>query len=83
MDLASIIGVALSMGLVLLAIMWNGVSAIINFYDFQSVLITFGGSFCVVLASNTMSGFIEGLKSFGLILKAPVINTPEMIQKNY
>lgn len=81
MDLASIIGVALSMGLVLLAIMWNGVSAIVNFYDFQSILITFGGAFSVVLASNTMSDFIGGLKAFGLILKAPVINTPEMIQK--
>lgn len=81
MDLASIIGIVLSMILVLWDIMWTSVSAIMNFYDFQSILITFGGAFSVVLASNTMSDFIGGIKSFGLIIKAPVINTPEMIQK--
>ena len=52
-----------------------------NFVDGQSVMITLGGSFGAVLASNSLKDFIGGLKSFTLIFKSPTLNTPDMIQK--
>ncbi len=83
MDIASLAGLVVCIVLVLWAIISGaGVSGLINnFLDFQSVLITFGGSFCAVLASNTMKDFLGGLKSFSLILKASTVNTSEVISK--
>ena len=60
----------------------NGFAAIYrDFMDLQSALITFGGAFCAILAGNTIESFVGGLKSFGLVLKRPNFNIPEMIQK--
>lgn len=83
MDIASLAGLVVCIVLVLWAIISGaGVSGLINnFLDFQSVLITFGGAFCAVLASNTMKDFLGGLKSFSLILKASTVNTSEVISK--
>lgn len=82
MDLASILGLVICIALVIFAIVaGNGVSAIMNFLDFQSALITFGGAFCAILAANTISDFVGGLKSFTLVLKAPNYNTAEIISK--
>lgn len=82
MDLASILGLVICIVLVVFAIVaGNGVAAIKNFLDFQSALITFGGAFCAILASNTMSDFVQGLKSFTLVLKTPSYNTSEIINK--
>ncbi len=73
MDLASVIGLLLALGLMLFGMMNSpqGVAGVANFIDVPSVLITLGGSLGATLACNTMSGFIGGLKSFGLILKVP------------
>lgn len=81
MDIASIIGLVVCIILVLIAIMSDGVAAVLNFLDFKSALITLGGSFCAVLAANTLDDFIGGMKSFGLILKKPSFAIPEMIAK--
>lgn len=83
MDIASIIGLVVCISLTLMAIIvGNGVTAIFrDFMDLQSALITFGGAFCAILAGNTIESFVGGLKSFGLVLKRPNFNIPEMIQK--
>lgn len=56
-------------------------SVIIRFLDAPSALITFGGSFMCILASNTIQSFVAGLKSFTLIFKTSTMNVPEIIQK--
>lgn len=82
MDLASLLGLVICIALVLFAIVaGDGIGALINFLDFQSALITFGGAFCSIMAANTMADFINGLKSFKLVLKVPTFNTAEIITK--
>lgn len=82
MDIASLVGIIVCIALVIFAIVaGNGVSAIKNFIDFQSVLITIGGAFCAVMASNTMPDFLAGLKAIGLIFKAETLDTAGMITK--
>ena len=56
-------------------------SVIIRFLDAPSALITFGGSFMCILASNTLQSFVAGLKSITLIFKTSTMNVPEIIQK--
>ena len=83
MDIASLIGFVLCIILVVISIITGdkGVTALLDFYDFKSILITFGGAFCAILASNTMSDFINGLKSLSLVFKASQLNTPDVIRK--
>ncbi len=83
MDIASLIGFILCIILVIIAIITGdkGVAALGDFYDFKSMLITFGGAFCAILASNTMSDFIAGLKTFTLVFKVSQQNTPDVIRK--
>lgn len=68
MDLASIIGLLVALALMIYGM---GLDKIGSFLDPASALITFGGAFGAVLASNTMKSFVTGLKSFALIFKAP------------
>ncbi len=81
MDLASLIGLVLCAVLVIFGITNgdDGVAALGYFVDVPSILITFGGAFSASLASVSMSDFIGGLKSFGLIFKPVNVNVPEMI----
>lgn len=83
MDLASIIGLVVCLAMVIFGIVSSGGSfgAMIRFLDPPSALITFGGTFCCVLAANTIPDFVAGLKSFTLILKVNTIDTKGMIQK--
>lgn len=83
MDLASIIGLVACIIVVVFGIVTGdlGFAALPNFVDPPSIFITFGGAFCAVLASYSMDGYLKGLKSIGLIFKAPVLDTPQMIQK--
>lgn len=71
MDLATLIGLVAGISLMLLGIVSGdqGFAALGNFWDFNSVLITFGGSFMAVLASNTMKDYIAGLKSIKMTFK--------------
>jgi len=81
-DIASILGLVICLGLVIFGITFgNSFSVIINFLDAPSALITFGGAFCCILASNSIASFVNGLKSFKLILKVPTFNTGEIISK--
>ncbi len=82
MDIGSIAGLIVCIILVIWGIIADeGMVALIRFLDFQSALITFGGSFCAILAANTVQSFVAGLKSFTLVLKRPSLNMPEMIEK--
>lgn len=82
MDIASIVGLILC-GVVFVfgIISSGGLGAFGNFLDLPSIFITFGGSFCCVLASYSLQNFLAGVKSFKLVLKTPTIDTPVMIKK--
>lgn len=83
MDLASIIGIVVSFAMMLLGILTgdDGVAGIKYFWDFKSVMITFGGALFSTMAAYAMKDYIAGLKSFLLIFKTPSQNIPEMIKK--
>lgn len=83
MDLASILGIGLCIGLVIFAIVAGdqGVAAINNFLDFQSALITIGGALCAVLAQNSIASFVTGLKTITLVFKMPELDSAGIIKK--
>ena len=83
LDLASLIGLVLCILFTIIAISIGdqGVAALANFVDYPSIMITIGGSFCAVLASCKMSDFINGLKSFKLVFKTPIVDAPAIIKK--
>lgn len=83
MDLGSIIGLVVCIVLVIFAIVSGdqGFGALKNFLDGQSALITIGGALCAILASNTLQGFIGGLKTIALVFKRPEIDSPSIIAK--
>ena len=85
MDIASIIGMAVCLLMVVFGIVYSSTGinfgAMINFLDAQSAIITFGGAFCAIMMSNTMPDFIGGLKSLLLIFKPPKLNAPDIIKK--
>ncbi len=83
MDLASIIGLVMCIALVIFAIVSGdaGFSALNNFVDFQSALITIGGAMMAILASNTLPSFLGGIKTIALVFKAPAIDSPAIIAK--
>ena len=82
MDLASIIGLVGCIGLVLFAIMKDNVSAIINFLDPTSAMITIGGTFlCMLAMTGSIGEYVSKLKSFLLILKTEASNEADMIGK--
>ena len=58
-----------------------GLGGVKYFFDLPSAIITFGGSFSAILASNTMNDFIGGLKSFALVLKMPTFDMTTIIAK--
>ena len=70
MDIASILGLVICFILMIFGIVYGKeFSVIIRFLDAPSALITFGGSFMCILASNTLQSFVAGLKSITLIFK--------------
>ena len=77
-----LLGIVICLALVIFGIVaGNGFGVIVNFLDLNSALITFGGAFCSVMASNTMPDFVAGIKAIGLIFKAQSADTPEVIKK--
>ncbi|MBD5546561.1 MAG: motility protein A [Lachnospiraceae bacterium] len=82
MDLASIIGLVLCMGMCIYGIIDNaGIGNFGRYLDFPSAVITFGGAFFAVMLSKSLSDYIGGLKSFLLIFKTPTADVKAMIQK--
>ncbi len=83
MDIASIIGLVLALGLMIMGIVTGdeGFAAIWGFLEYKSALITFGGALSATLAScQSIPGFLNGLKSFKLILKPVEVNEEETIR---
>ncbi len=82
MDIASILGLLLCLGMCIYGIIDNaGAENFGRYMDLPSAIITFGGSFFAVMAANSMKDYIGGLKSFTLVFKAPVLDARAMIQK--
>ena len=74
MDIATLIGLIACAVLMVFGITYKdggfNFGLLGNFFDVPSVLITIGGTFMCVLASNPMKDFIGGLKSMSVVLKA-------------
>lgn len=82
MDIASILGVLLCFAMFAYGVIDNAGAANIGRYlDVPSAIITFGGAFFAILASNSLSDYIGGLKSFLLIFKGSSTDVKGMIQK--
>lgn len=82
MDIASLLGIVVCFALIIFGIVWgNDFGVIMNFINVPSILITFGGSFCSVLAMYTLPEYIRGLKSIALIFKLSEFDLPEVIRK--
>ncbi|MBR1865429.1 MAG: motility protein A [Lachnospiraceae bacterium] len=83
MDLASIIGLVLSFALMIFGMLNGGygAAALGWFVDPPSVLITFGGAFGAVFASCSVQGFLEGVKSIGLVFKVPQLDSVGTIRQ--
>ena len=81
MDIASLVGTILGLGMVLFGIISSAdVSAIKDsFLDIPSVIITIGGSIAGLLASNKLKDFIAGMKSITLAFKEQTADPAEVI----
>ncbi len=83
MDLATIIGLILCLGLMILGIVTgdDGMAALGNFIDGKSALITFGGAFGAALVSTKLKDFVNGIKGIKLAIKQTRNDQTEMIKK--
>ena len=82
MDIASIIGLIMCIGFMILGIVTGdqGVAALGNFVDPTSILVTFGGAFmCCLIMTDGIPQYLSNLKSFSLILKKKTTNEVEVI----
>lgn len=83
-DIASLLGLILCFGFMFLGIVTGdqGFSALGNFWDLTSVMVTFGGSFmCTLIMTDGIPQYLSNLKSFKLILKTKQINQVEVIKQ--
>lgn len=82
MDLASLLGLIIGLGMLIFGILSSsGLAGAFHYLDASSAIITFGGALGATLLSLSMEDFVSGLKSFMLIFKTPALNTNDMIQK--
>ncbi len=80
MDIATLIGIIVGFILVIFGIVWgHDASALFNFIDVPSVIITIGGSITSVLSSHKLPDFINGLKSVSLPFKNKVMDPASSI----
>ena len=83
MDFATLIGLILCFGLIVFGIVTGdqGFSALKNFIDPQSILITVGGTFCATLTSFKIGDFLNGLKGLTIALKQHTYEQMDIIKK--
>lgn len=83
MDIASILGIVIGIGLIVFSIVAeDGVSAIIGFLDWKSALITYGGALASLLTmSPSIQVYVKRLTSIKLIMKPIELNEEETIKK--
>ena len=84
MDIASLVGFLLGVGMFVFGVIFGDdgidVSALGTFVHIPSVLITIGGSLAGVLASHKMEDFIKGLQGFPKSFKEAKIDISEVIK---
>lgn len=87
MDLASILGIILSLSLMIFGIVYEDGGAIVfanvgAFVHIPSVMITFGGSFMAMLTqAESLKSYLNSLKSITLIMKVTLASESEIIHK--
>lgn len=85
MDIATLIGLIACAILIVFGIVYKdgafNFGVIVNFINVPSILITFGGTFMCVLASNPLKDFINGLKSILLVLKTRTTDEAAVIRQ--
>ncbi len=82
MDLATLIGIVVGVVMIIFGIISGaGVSALGNFFDLPSVIITIGGSLTSLMTGYTMSEFIAGFKGAGVAFKDPKIDNGAVIKQ--
>ncbi len=82
MDIATLIGIIAGFCLVIFGIVWgNAITAILNFIDVPSIIITIGGSFSALLTSYSLKDYVTGLKGIGIAFKAPTVDEAGIITK--
>ena len=82
MDIASLIGFIMCLGMLVFGIISAaGIGGFPSYIDVPTAIITFGGALAAVMTSYSMGDYIAGLKSIGLIFKAPAVNTADLIKK--
>ena len=81
-DIATILGIVLGAVMVVFGIITSGgVSAMGNFIDPPSIVITIGGSLSSLLSSNTMPEVINNLKGLGVAFKDPKMDHGAVIRQ--
>ena len=82
LDIATLVGMILGAVMIIFGIVSSGgVSALGNFIDVPSVIITIGGSLSGLMASYTLKDFVNNLKSIGITFKDPKIDPGTTITK--
>lgn len=82
MDIATIVGLVVCFALCIFGIVYgNSFSAVLNFLDPPSALITFGGAFMCILASYSIPEYIAGFKSILLTFKSSDADVSTVIKK--
>ena len=82
MDIATILGIVLGAVVVVFGIITSGgVSAMGNFIDPPSIVITIGGSLSSLLSSYTMPEVINNLKGLGVAFKDPKMDHGAVIRQ--
>jgi len=79
MDLATLIGIPGGFVCIIVAILIGGFSLTL-YLDMPSVFITIVGSFCALMVTTDMTTVKSFTKVFGLSLKQPKSNTPDVIK---
>ena len=82
MDIASLLGIILGAAMTVFGIVTGkaGFSALSNFFDLPSVIITIGGSLAGVLGCHKLPDFKNGFKGFSLAIKAQKQDAGEVIK---
>lgn len=79
MDLATVIGIAVGLGLILISILLDG--SLLTFYNLPSIVIVFGGTIAGALVAYPMSKMKEAFVVVKKAFNAKALNSGEVISK--
>lgn len=82
MDIATILGLVICLGLCIFGIVFGkSFAVIVNFIDVPSILITLGGAFMSMLATSTIPDFIASMLSILIAIKGTNLDVTGIIKK--